>query len=68
MKKSVLKSLVGLCMLGAAIIVWLTISPLAPDVVAQTPPAQVTPAPAASTEAAPLSQMQEKALNGEGHV
>jgi formylglycine-generating enzyme required for sulfatase activity len=46
----VLTSLVGQCVLGAAIIVWLT-----------TPPAsaQVTPAP---TQAAPLSPMQEKAL------
>jgi len=58
-----LTSLVGLCVLGAAIIVWL-IMPPAPGAVAQTPPAQVTPtlAPAASTEAAPLSPMQEKAL------
>src|SRR5215510_14815726 len=50
----VLPSLVGLCVRGAAIIVWLTMPA----------PAQVTPtpAPAASTEAAPLSPMQEKAL------
>src|SRR5262249_38900065 len=48
----VLTSLVGLCVLGAAIIVWLTMPA----------PAQVTPAPAASTQAAPLSPMQEKAL------
>ena len=49
-----LTSLVGLCVRGAAIIVCLTMPA----------PAQVTPipAPAASTEAAPLSQMQEKAL------
>src|SRR6516165_700919 len=49
-------SLVGLCVPGAAIIVWLTMPPA---------PAQVTtptPAPAVSTEAAPLSPMQEKAL------
>ena len=57
----VLPSLVGLCVRGAAIIVWLTM-PAAPGPVAQTPPAQVTPAPAASTQAAPLSPMQEKAL------
>jgi len=57
----VLPSLVGLCVLGTAIIVWLTM-PAAPGPVAQTPPAQVTPAPAASTQAAPLSPMQEKAL------
>src|SRR5580693_6375209 len=63
MKKSVLKSLAGLCMLGAAIIIWL-VTPPAPGAMAQTPPAQVTatPAPAASTQAAPLSPMQEKAL------
>jgi formylglycine-generating enzyme required for sulfatase activity len=50
----VLTSLVGPCALGAAIIVWLTMPA----------PAQVTPtpAPAASTQAAPLSPMQEKAL------
>ena len=50
----VLTSLVGPCALGAAIIVWLTMPA----------PAQVTPtpAPAASTQAAPLSAMQEKAL------
>ena len=41
-----LTSLVGLCVLGAAIIVWLI----------------MPPALAASTEAAPLSPMQEKAL------
>ena len=46
---------VGLCVLGAAIILWLTI----PAALAQVTP---TPAPAASTEAAPLSPMQEKAL------
>jgi formylglycine-generating enzyme required for sulfatase activity len=48
----VLTSWVGLSALGAAIIVWLTMPA----------PAQVTPTPAASTEAAPLSPMQEKAL------
>jgi formylglycine-generating enzyme required for sulfatase activity len=52
---------VGLCVLGAAIIAWLTI-PAAPGAVAQTPLAQVTPVPAASTQAAPLSVLQEKAL------
>ena len=59
----VLTSLVGPCVLGAAIIVWLTMPP-APGAVAQTSLAQVTPtpAPAASTQAAPLSPMQEKAL------
>jgi formylglycine-generating enzyme required for sulfatase activity len=59
----VLTSLVGLGVLGAAIIVWLTM-PAASGPVVQTPPAQVTPTPAAavSTEAAPLSPMQEKAL------
>jgi formylglycine-generating enzyme required for sulfatase activity len=57
----VLTSSVGLCVLGAAIIVWLTM-PLAPGAMAQTPPAQVTPAPPASSEGAPLSPMQEKAL------
>ena len=50
----VLTSLVGLSALGAAIIVWLTM-PASSQV---TP----TPAPAASTQAAPLSPMQEKAL------
>ena len=46
---------------GAAIIVWLTM-PAAPGPVAQTAPQLApTPAPAASTEAAPLSPMQEKA-------
>jgi formylglycine-generating enzyme required for sulfatase activity len=50
----VLTSLVGVCLLGAAIIVSLTMPA----------PAQVTPRPAAaaSTGAAPLSPMQEKAL------
>src|SRR5262249_6931343 len=50
----VLTSLVGLCVLGAEIMVGLT----------RRAPAQVTPtpAPAASTDAAPLSPMQEKAL------
>ena len=58
----VLPSLVGLCVLGAAIIVWLTM-PAAPGPVAQTAPQLApTPAPAASTQAAPLSPMQEKAL------
>jgi len=58
----VLPSLVGLCVRGAAIIVWLTM-PAAPGPVAQTAPQLApTPAPAASTEAAPLSPMQEKAL------
>ncbi|MGC2079467.1 MAG: formylglycine-generating enzyme family protein [Xanthobacteraceae bacterium] len=59
----VLTSLVGPCVLGAAIIVWLTM-PAVPGPVVQTPPAQMTPtpAPAASTEAAPLSPTQEKAL------
>ncbi len=61
MKKSVLTSLAGLCVLGAAIIVWFTM-PAALSAVLQTPPSQVTPAPAASTQAAPLSPMQEKAL------
>jgi len=46
---------VGLCVLGAAIIVWLTM----PPALAQVTP---TPAPAVSTEGAPLSPMQEKAL------
>ena len=55
-------SLVGLCVRGAAIIAWLTM-PAAPGPVAQTAPQLApTPAPAASTEAAPLSPMQEKAL------
>jgi formylglycine-generating enzyme required for sulfatase activity len=54
MKKSVQRSLVRLCVLGAPIIVWLTMLP-EPGAVAQTPPAQVTPT-------APLSAMQEKAL------
>jgi formylglycine-generating enzyme required for sulfatase activity len=54
MKKSVHRSLLGVCVLGAAIIVWLTMLP-APGAVAQTPPAQVTPT-------APLSAMQEGAL------
>ena len=45
----------GLCVLGAAIIVWLTMPPASAQV---TP----TPAPAVSTEAVPLSPMQEKAL------
>jgi formylglycine-generating enzyme required for sulfatase activity len=44
--------LVGLCAFGVAIIVWLTMPA----------PAQVTPTPAASTQAAPLSAAQEKAL------
>src|SRR6266571_3029702 len=58
----VLPSLVGLCVRGAAIIVWLTM-PAAPGPVAQTAPQLTpTPAPATSTEAAPLSPMQEKAL------
>src|SRR5438552_2988942 len=58
----VLSSLVGLCVRGAAIIVWLTML-AAPGPVAQTAPQLApTPAPAASTEAAPLSPMQEKAL------
>ena len=58
----VLPSLVGLCVRGAAIIAWLTM-PAAPGPVAQTAPQLApTPAPAASTEAAPLSPMQEKAL------
>src|SRR3974390_380162 len=58
----VLTSLVGLCLLGTAIIVWLTMRPASGPVV-QTPPPQVTPppAPAASTLASPLSPMQEKA-------
>ena len=56
-----LTSLVGRCVLGAAIIVCLTM-PAAPGPVVQTPPAQVTPTPAAPTQAAPLSPMQEKAL------
>jgi formylglycine-generating enzyme required for sulfatase activity len=58
-----LTSLVGLCVLGSATILWLTM-PAAPGPVIQTPPAQVTPtlALAASTEAAPLSPMQEKGL------
>ena len=57
----VLPSLVGLCVRGAAIFVWLTM-PAAPGPVAQTAPQLApTPAPAASTEAA-LSPMQEKAL------
>ena len=58
----VLTLLVGV--VGAAIIVWLTM-PAAPGLAAvQTPPAQVTmtPAPAASPQAAPLSPIQEKAL------
>jgi formylglycine-generating enzyme required for sulfatase activity len=48
---------------GAAIIVWLTM-PAAPGPVGPTPAALVTPSPAlaASTEAAPLSPMQEKGL------
>src|SRR5579872_4567424 len=46
------RSLVGLCAFGAAIIVWLTLPA----------PAQVTPTPAASTQTAPLSAAQEKAL------
>ena len=51
----------GVC--GAAIIVWLTM-PAAPGPVGPTPAAPVTatPALAASTEAAPLSLIQEKAL------
>src|SRR5579864_928890 len=59
----VLTSLVGRCVLGVAITVCLTM-PAAPGPVVQTPPAQVTPilTPAASTQAAPLSPMQEKAL------
>ena len=58
----VLPSLAGPCVRGAAIIVWLTM-PAAPGPVAQTAPQLAsTPAPAASTEAAPLSPMQEKAL------
>src|SRR6516165_3492771 len=51
----VLTSSVGLCVLGAAIIVWLTM----PPALAQVTP---TPAPAESTEGAPLSPMQEKGL------
>ncbi len=50
----VLTSLVGLCALGAAFIIWLTM----PAPAQMTP----TPAPAASTQAAPLSPIQEKAL------
>src|SRR5205823_6024029 len=62
----VLPSLVGLCVRGAAIIVWLTM-PAAPGPVAQTAPQLTpTPAPATSTEAAPLSPMQEKALKAKG--
>jgi formylglycine-generating enzyme required for sulfatase activity len=61
MKKSVLKSLVGLGVLGVAILVWLA-TPPTPGAVAQTPPAQLTPAHAASSQAAPLSPIQEKAL------
>src|SRR5437763_1635434 len=58
----VLPSLAGPCVRGAAIIVWLTM-PAAPGPMAQTAPQLAsTPAPAASTEAAPLSPMQEKAL------
>ena len=51
----VLTSWLGLCALGAAIVAWLTM----PPALAQVTP---MPAPAASTEAAPLSLMQEKAL------
>lgn len=57
----ILTLLVGLSVLGAAIMVWLT--PLAADPTVQGPLAQVTPMPApASTQAVPLSPMQEKAL------
>jgi formylglycine-generating enzyme required for sulfatase activity len=49
----VLTSLVALCVVGAAIIVWLTI-------------AAAPPASAASSEVAPLSLMQEKALKPKG--
>src|SRR5690348_6143908 len=63
MNKSVQTSLAGLCVLGAAIIVWLSMPP-APGAVAQTPPAQskAIRATAASTQAAPLSAIKEKAL------
>ena len=61
MKKSVLKSLVGPGMLASATIVWLTTPPM-PGALAQTPPAQVTPSPPASPQAAPLSPIQESAL------
>src|SRR5690242_8152433 len=53
-------SVVGLCM-RAIIIAWLTML-AAPATLAQTSPAQVTPAPTDSTGAVPLSAMQEKAL------
>src|SRR4051812_44276560 len=56
-------SLAGLWVLSAAIIAWLTMPPK-PGAVAQTPPAKSmpTPAAAASTQAAPLSTINEKAL------
>jgi formylglycine-generating enzyme required for sulfatase activity len=57
----VLTSLVGLCVLGAAAIVWLTM-PAASGPLVQTAQATPAPASAASTQAAPLSPVQEKAL------
>src|SRR6185437_12139363 len=59
MKKSVLR-LVELGLLAAASIAWLS-TPSAPGAVAQTPPRQATPI-APSSQAVPLSSIQEKAL------
>src|SRR5690349_4336296 len=60
--RAVRSSVVGLCMRGATIIAWLTVL-AAPPTLAQTPPARVTPpAAVASSQAAPLSPAQEKAL------